>query len=83
MSVTLLLEDDLDLSRGDMIVRENNHRKVSQDMESMVLVPRAPLQLRGKYTIQHTTQRPLRHPGDPLQARHQQPAPQYGGSEHR
>ncbi|MCB9051882.1 MAG: sulfate adenylyltransferase subunit CysN [Lewinellaceae bacterium] len=57
MSVTLLLEDDLDLSRGDMIVRENNHPEVSQDMEVMVCwFHEKPLQLRGKYTILHTTQ---------------------------
>ncbi len=56
MSVTVLLEDDLDLSRGDMIVRENNHPEVSQDMEVMVCwFNERPLQLRGKYTIMHTT----------------------------
>ncbi|MCO6477595.1 MAG: sulfate adenylyltransferase, partial [Phaeodactylibacter sp.] len=57
MSVTLLLEDDLDLSRGDMIVRENNHPEVGQDMEVMVCwFNERPLQLRGKYTVLHTTQ---------------------------
>ncbi|MCB0615818.1 MAG: sulfate adenylyltransferase, partial [Phaeodactylibacter sp.] len=57
LSVTILLEDDLDLSRGDMIVRENNHPEVGQDMEVMVCwFHERPLQLRGKYTIQHTTQ---------------------------
>ncbi|MCB9290842.1 MAG: sulfate adenylyltransferase subunit CysN [Lewinellaceae bacterium] len=57
MSVTLLLEDDLDLSRGDMIVRENNHPDVGQDLEAMVCwFNERPLQLRGKYTILHTTQ---------------------------
>ena len=57
MSVTILLEDDLDLSRGDMIVRENNHPEVSQDMEVMVCwFHERPLQPRGKYTIRHTTQ---------------------------
>lgn len=56
MSVTVLLEDDLDLSRGDMIVRENNHPEVSQDMEAMVCwFNERPLQLRGKYAIMHTT----------------------------
>ncbi|HQU58268.1 MAG: sulfate adenylyltransferase subunit CysN [Phaeodactylibacter sp.] len=56
MSVTLLLEDDLDLSRGDMIVRENNHPQVSQDLEVMICwFNERPLQLRGKYTILHTT----------------------------
>lgn len=56
-SVTVLLEDDLDLSRGDMIVRENNKPEVTQDIEVMVCwFNDKPLQLRGKYTIMHTTQ---------------------------
>lgn len=57
MSVTLLLEDDLDLSRGDMIVRENNHPTITQDLEVMVCwFNERPMQLRGKYAILHTTQ---------------------------
>ncbi len=58
MSVTVLLEDDYDLSRGDMIVRENNKPEVTQDLEVMLcwFDSDKPLQLRGKYTIQHTTQ---------------------------
>ncbi len=57
MSVTLLLEDDLDLSRGDMIVRENNTPTVSQDLEVMVCwFQDKPLQPRGKYLVLHTTQ---------------------------
>lgn len=56
-SVTLLLEDDLDLSRGDMIVRENNKPEVTQDIELMICwFNGKPLQLRGKYTVMHTTQ---------------------------
>jgi sulfate adenylyltransferase subunit 1 len=56
-SVTILLEDDLDLSRGDMIVRENNKPEVTQDVEVMMCwFNERPLQLRGKYTIFHTTQ---------------------------
>lgn len=57
MSVTMLLEDDLDLSRGDMIVRENNVPEIDQDIEVMVCwFNERPLQLRGKYTVLHTTQ---------------------------
>ncbi len=56
MSVTLLLEDDLDVSRGDMIVRPNNQPEVTQDLEVMVCwFNERPLQLRGKYTVLHTT----------------------------
>lgn len=57
MSVTVLLENDLDLSRGDMIVRVNNQPEVTQDLEIMVCwFTDRPLQPRGKYTIMHTTQ---------------------------
>ena len=57
MSVTVLLEDDMDLSRGDMIVRENNVPDVEQNLEAMICwFTDQPLQLRGKYTLLHTTQ---------------------------
>lgn len=58
MSVTVLLEDDLDISRGDMIVRINNQPESGQDIDVMLcwFDQSKPLQLRGKYTIRHTTQ---------------------------
>jgi len=58
MSVTLLLEDDIDVSRGDMIVRENNQPEVTQDLDLMIcwFDHNKPLQANGKYTIRHTTQ---------------------------
>jgi sulfate adenylyltransferase subunit 1 len=56
MSVALTLEDDIDISRGDMIVRENNKSEVSQDIDLMVcwlnektIVPN------GKYAVKHTS----------------------------
>lgn len=56
MSVTVLLEDDLDLSRGDMIARENNQPEVTQDIDAMVCwFNEKPLQHLGKYTVLHTT----------------------------
>ncbi|MCB9327037.1 MAG: 50S ribosome-binding GTPase [Lewinellaceae bacterium] len=56
MSVSIQLEDDLDLSRGDMLVRENNQPQVTQDIDVMVCwFSSKPLQERGKYTLQHTT----------------------------
>lgn len=57
-SVTLLLEDDLDLSRGDMIVRENNQPEVTQDLEVMLcwFDDKKPIQPNGKYALRHTTQ---------------------------
>ena len=33
MSVTMTLQDEIDTSRGDMIVRENNVSEVGQDLE--------------------------------------------------
>lgn len=56
-SVTMLLEDDLDLSRGDMIVRPNNQPHVGQDIEIMLcwFDQEKPLQVRGKYLLLHTT----------------------------
>ena len=56
-SVTILLEDDIDISRGDMIVRENNVPNVEQDIEVMMCwFNEKPLQEQGKYAILHTTQ---------------------------
>jgi sulfate adenylyltransferase subunit 1 len=60
-SVTILLEDDLDLSRGDMIVRTNNQPEVTQDIDLMVCwFNEKPLQPRGKYALMHTTQDEVR-----------------------
>ncbi|NRB64295.1 MAG: sulfate adenylyltransferase subunit CysN [Saprospiraceae bacterium] len=57
MSVTIRLEDELDLGRGGMIVRENNQPEVSQDLEVMVCwFHEKPMRQRGKYTLMHTTQ---------------------------
>ncbi|MGN6616410.1 MAG: sulfate adenylyltransferase subunit CysN [Ilyomonas sp.] len=36
MSVSLTLEDDIDISRGDMIVKDNNQPQVSQDLDVMI-----------------------------------------------
>ena len=36
MSVSITLEDDIDISRGDMIVKENNQPLVSQDLDVMI-----------------------------------------------
>lgn len=56
-SVTLILEDNIDISRGDMIVRENNVPKQGQEIDIMLcwMDDKKPLQLNGKYAIKHTT----------------------------
>jgi bifunctional enzyme CysN/CysC len=57
LSVTVRLEDELDVSRGDMLCRPGNQARVSQDIEAMVcwMDESRPLRLRGKYAIKHTT----------------------------
>jgi len=56
MSVTLQLEDEIDISRGDMIVRTNNRPTIEQDIDMMVCwMNEKPLQPNGKYAVKHTT----------------------------
>jgi len=56
MSVTIRLNDEIDISRGDMIVRENNSPIVGQDFDVMMCwMNEKKLLLKGKYTIRHTT----------------------------
>lgn len=56
MSVTIRLEEDFDLGRGDMIVRTNNQPNMTQDLDVMVCwLNDKPLQLNGKYALKHTT----------------------------
>ncbi|MDZ7846884.1 MAG: hypothetical protein U5L96_08980 [Owenweeksia sp.] len=56
MSVSLTLEDDIDISRGDMIVRPNNQPRATQDLDVMLcwLKKEGPLP-RAKYVIKQTT----------------------------
>ena len=57
MSVTVRLEDEIDISRGDMICRPNNAPRVAQDLDAMVcwMDEKSPLQVGRKYAIKHTT----------------------------
>ena len=56
MSVNITLDDEIDISRGDMIVRENNVPEVSQDLEVLVTwMSQNPLQPRTKVVVKHTT----------------------------
>jgi bifunctional enzyme CysN/CysC/sulfate adenylyltransferase subunit 1 len=56
MSVTVRLEDDVDVSRGDMICRPQNAPSPSQDIDAMVCwMSATPLQPRQKLAIKHTT----------------------------
>jgi len=56
MSVSITLEDDIDISRGDMIVRSNNKPEASQDLEVMLCwLHNDSAKLRAKYSIRHTS----------------------------
>jgi bifunctional enzyme CysN/CysC len=57
MSVTIRLEDEIDISRGDMICRPNNAPSVAQDVEALVcwMDESKPLAVGGKYAVKHTT----------------------------
>jgi bifunctional enzyme CysN/CysC len=57
MSVTIRLEDDIDISRGDMICRPRNRPEVGQDIDAMVcwLTDQGQLRPGNKYAIKHTT----------------------------
>lgn len=55
-SVTLLLEDDIDISRGDMITAADNEPQVVQEMDVMLCwMNERPMMQRGKYTLKHTS----------------------------
>jgi sulfate adenylyltransferase subunit 1 len=55
-SIILTLEDDIDISRGDMIVAEDNKADISQDITIMFCwLNEKPLTPGGKYTVRHTT----------------------------
>ncbi|MCB0284498.1 MAG: sulfate adenylyltransferase subunit CysN [Calditrichae bacterium] len=55
-SVTITLEDEIDISRGDMIVRENNVPQVEQDIDMMICwLNEKPMVPGGKYALKHTT----------------------------
>jgi bifunctional enzyme CysN/CysC len=57
MSVTLLLDDDVDISRGDLICRPHNRPAAAQDIEGMVCWMSAdkPLMPRSRLVVKHTT----------------------------
>ena len=56
MSVTMTLEDDIDISRGDMIVKVRNQPKQEQEIDVMVCwMNERPLQIGGKYSLKHTS----------------------------
>ncbi|HKF79353.1 MAG TPA: GTP-binding protein [Thermoleophilaceae bacterium] len=60
LSVTVRLEDDVDVSRGDMICRAHNHPIPTRELEAMVCwLSERPLKPAGRYRIKHTTRTAL------------------------
>lgn len=56
MSVTISLEDQLDISRGDMLVKTNNQAQSAQDVEVMLCwMNSKKLQKNARYILRHTT----------------------------
>ncbi len=56
MSVIVHLEDDVDVSRGDMLCRPNNQPVVGQELDAMICwMSEKPLSVKNRYAIKHTT----------------------------
>ena len=56
MSVTITLEDEIDISRGDSLAKPNNLPETGQDLELMICwFSDKPLQAHGKYVVRQTT----------------------------
>lgn len=56
MSITMTLEDDIDISRGDMIVKVNNQPEQKQEFDVMVCwLNEKAMQVGGKYALKHTS----------------------------
>jgi len=55
-SVVLTMEDEIDISRGDMIVRKNNLPLVSDHFEAIVCwMNEEAMSLNTRYILKHTT----------------------------
>lgn len=56
MSSVITLQDEIDISRGDMLAKPNNQPQASQDVEAMICwFSDKKLQRNGKYILRHTT----------------------------
>lgn len=56
MSVTITLEDEIDISRGDIISKPNNHPSSEQDIDLMLCwMNQRPVNLNSKFYVRHTT----------------------------
>lgn len=56
MSVSLTLNDEIDISRGDMIVKVNNQPSSTQEFDVMICwLDESPMKIGGKYSLKHTS----------------------------
>lgn len=56
MSVTITLQDEIDISRGDIIAKPNNHPQSEQDIDLMLCwMNQRPINLNTKFYVRHTT----------------------------
>lgn len=56
MSVIITLEDEIDISRGDIIAKPNNQPQTSQDIDLMLCwMNQLPVNLNTKFFVRHTT----------------------------
>lgn len=56
MSVAITLEDEIDISRGDIIAKPNNQPRTEQDVDLMLCWMNArPVKLNSKFYVRHTT----------------------------
>jgi sulfate adenylyltransferase subunit 1 len=56
MSVTMTLEDEIDISRGDIISKPNNHPQAEQDIDVMICwMNQRPINLNSKFFVRHMT----------------------------
>jgi sulfate adenylyltransferase large subunit len=56
MSVTLRLADEIDISRGNMIVEAEDQPAVARELDAMICwMGEQPMETRGRYALKHTT----------------------------
>lgn len=56
MSVTMTMEDEIDISRGDIISKPNNQPHTEQDIDVMLCwMNQRPVNLNSKFFVRHTT----------------------------
>jgi sulfate adenylyltransferase subunit 1 len=56
MAITMTLEDEIDIGRGDLIAKPNNHPSINQDIDLMLCwMNQRPVSLNAKFIVRHTT----------------------------